>query len=99
MCVLLNLQKEILLNDIDTDKIFSNITAVYNANRRFWVEHMGGMLKHSRKTGQALDPSFLKDGFSKVQMRQCFSTLSAELSCFVTNPSQSLGFGENLLSV
>ena len=67
MCVLLNLQKEILLNDIETDRVFSNITAVYNANCEFWAQHVSTMLKHSRKTREPLNPSHLKDGFSKVQ--------------------------------
>ena len=66
MCVLLNLQKEILLNDIETDRVFSNITSVYNANCEFWTDYMSAMLKHTRKTREPLNPTHLKDGFSKV---------------------------------
>ena len=67
MCVLLNLQKEIILNEIETDKVFSNITVIYNANCQFWTKYMNTMLKHTRETRQPLNPSLLKEGFAKVE--------------------------------
>ena len=83
MCVLLNLQKEILLNDIETDRVFSNITAVYNANCEFWAQHVSTMLKHSRKTREPLNPSHLKDGFSKVQSVYVYDFFTESRSDFL----------------
>lgn len=60
---LCNLQGECLLNDIDTEKMFSNIVDVYKANLYFWLNHLLPMLKQSRETHQPLNPLIMKDGF------------------------------------
>ncbi|XP_025016475.1 uncharacterized protein LOC107361773 isoform X2 [Tetranychus urticae] len=60
---LCNLQGECLLNDIDTEKMFSNITDVYKANHYFWMHHLLPMLKASRENHQPLNPIIMKDGF------------------------------------
>ncbi|XP_053210054.1 pleckstrin homology domain-containing family G member 5-like isoform X11 [Panonychus citri] len=67
LACLCNLQSECLLNDIDTEKMFSNITEVYLANHYFWMNHLLPMLKASRESHQPLNPIIMKDGFLKFE--------------------------------
>lgn len=60
---LLSLQSECLLNDIDCDKIFSNIDEVINANLNFWKNYLLIMLNHTRYTGEPLNPLLMAKGF------------------------------------
>ncbi|XP_064598754.1 uncharacterized protein LOC135465444 [Liolophura sinensis] len=63
--VLLNLQQELVLNEIETEKLFSNINQIYLANCKFWKEHFLTVLESTRETRKPLDPSLMKDGFKK----------------------------------
>ncbi|XP_076308557.1 pleckstrin homology domain-containing family G member 5-like [Tachypleus tridentatus] len=60
---LYSLQAEGILNEIDSDKLFSNIREVYVSNHQFWVKHLLPMLIVSRTTKQKLNPVLMKDGF------------------------------------
>ena len=62
---LISLQRECLLNDIDNDKIFSNIDEIINANSIFWKNHLLVMLMHTRCTGEPLNPLLMANGFLK----------------------------------
>ncbi|XP_063879113.1 uncharacterized protein LOC135110584 isoform X3 [Scylla paramamosain] len=65
LACLCNLQNESLLNEVDTDKLFSNIQEIYFANLNFWREHVTRMLDASRSSRQPLDPTLLTDAFYK----------------------------------
>ncbi|CAL4160544.1 unnamed protein product, partial [Meganyctiphanes norvegica] len=67
MSCLYNLQKESLLTEIDTEKLFGNIQDVHSANLTFWQDHICRMLDHSRMTRQPLDPTILAEGFFKFE--------------------------------
>jgi len=58
-------------DQIEADKVFSNIGDVFYATCHFWVSHMGQVLRQARKTREVLDPCLLKAGFLVV------STVSA----------------------
>ncbi|CAL4061347.1 unnamed protein product, partial [Meganyctiphanes norvegica] len=72
---LVNLQNDLLMTEIDTQKLFSNIQDIYAANLVLWHEHIVKMLEFSRTTGQPLDPTFLFDAFCKVS---CYRTPHTE---------------------
>lgn len=84
---LCNLQNESLLCEIDTDKLFSNIQEIYNANLTFWREHICRMLEVARSSRQPLDPSLLSDGFYKFDelfhpyTRYCLDQSHCQLYC------------------
>ncbi|XP_068251164.1 LOW QUALITY PROTEIN: uncharacterized protein [Palaemon carinicauda] len=84
---LCNLQNESLLCEIDTDKLFSNIQEIYNANLTFWREHICRMLEVARSTRQPLDASLLADGFYKSDelfhpyTRYCLDQSHCQLYC------------------
>ncbi|KAF2360500.1 Dbl (DH) domain [Trinorchestia longiramus] len=59
-----NLQNEQLLNDINTELLFSNIPHIYHSNLTFWKEHISVMLAEARKTKQPLDPTLLYGAFT-----------------------------------
>lgn len=65
-CCIINLQNDAILNEIELDKAFGNISDIYQANCEFWQEHLYKVLKHSRDTHQLLNPSLAKEGFMKV---------------------------------
>ncbi|CAL4064112.1 unnamed protein product [Meganyctiphanes norvegica] len=60
-----SLQNATLLNEIEIEKLFSNIQDIYAANVTFWQEHIIKMVEHSRNTRLPLDPSILMEGFYK----------------------------------
>ena len=66
MACLCNLQAAQILNEIDTEKLFSNIPEIYVANRQFWAEHVVPMLKTARSAKAPLDPTDLREAFLKV---------------------------------
>ena len=66
MNCLCNLQNSLILCEIDTERLFCNIPEIYAANRRFWHLHVLPMLQESRQSKLPLDPSTMKDGFTKV---------------------------------
>ncbi|XP_053378872.1 pleckstrin homology domain-containing family G member 5-like isoform X3 [Mercenaria mercenaria] len=65
LCVLLNLQNELLLNEIETEKLFNNIGDIATANSDFWRNHLYKVLEESRSSGALLNPSIMKEGFQK----------------------------------
>lgn len=65
LACLISLQCECLLSDIDSDKMFSNISDVYAANIHFWNCYLFPMLQASRETGQPLDHTYMVQGFLK----------------------------------
>ncbi len=67
MACLCNLQAAQILNEIDTERLFSNLPEIYVANRQFWAEHVFPMLKNARSARAPLDPTSLRDGFLKVK--------------------------------
>jgi hypothetical protein len=67
MACLCNLQAAQILNEIDTERLFSNLPEIYVANRQFWAEHVFPMLKNARSARAPLDPTSLRDGFLKVR--------------------------------
>ena len=70
MCCLLNLQNEMLLNEIETERVFSNIMEVHNVNCEFWEKYMSQVMAHSRETKEPLDPSLMAEGFARVSSGQ-----------------------------
>ena len=66
MACLCNLQVAQILNEIDTERLFSNLPEIYVANRQFWADHVYPMLKTARSTKAPLDPTSLQEGFLKV---------------------------------
>ncbi|XP_076361468.1 uncharacterized protein LOC143252742 isoform X2 [Tachypleus tridentatus] len=70
LACLCNLQSEGILNEIDTDKLFSNVGEVYSANHRFWEIHLLPMLNTARTTKQPLQPLLMRQGF--LQFDQIF---------------------------
>lgn len=66
MACLCNLQAAQILNEIDTEKLFSNLPEIYVANRTFWADHVFPMLKLARCAKAPLDPTTLREGFIKV---------------------------------
>lgn len=84
---LCNLQNESLLNEIDTENLFSNIQEIYIANLTFWQDHIMRMVEQSRTTGQPLDPTILTEGFYKFDeifqpyTRYCLDQSNCLLYC------------------
>lgn len=66
MACLCNLQAAQILNEIDTERLFSNLPEIYVANRQFWADHVFPMLKSARHAKAPLDPTSLHHGFIKV---------------------------------
>jgi len=56
-----------VVEQIEADKVFSNIGDVFYATCHFWVSHMGQVLRQARKTREVLDPCLLKAGFLVVR--------------------------------
>ncbi|XP_045120526.1 uncharacterized protein LOC123509945 isoform X2 [Portunus trituberculatus] len=87
LACLCNLQNESLLNEVDTDKLFSNIQEIYFANLNFWREHVTRMLDASRSSRQPLDPTLLTDAFYKFDelfhpyTRYCLEQSNCQLYC------------------
>ncbi|XP_069114478.1 pleckstrin homology domain-containing family G member 5-like isoform X3 [Argopecten irradians] len=65
MCCLINLQSEQLLNEIDTERLFSNIGDIACTNCCFWENSLSKVLQNSRESRLPLNPSDMKDGFKQ----------------------------------
>ncbi|WAR13734.1 PKHG5-like protein [Mya arenaria] len=63
LCVLLNLQNELILNEIETHKLFNNISEISAANAEFWRNHLRKVLEETRNNATPLNPSLMKQGF------------------------------------
>ena len=66
LACLYNLQSQALLNDVETEKIFSNIADLQQHNCLFYETHMYKIVTTARSTGQPLDPTPLIQGFLEV---------------------------------
>ena len=75
--ILKSSQRDGLLNDIDMEKLFSNIQDVLKANLTFWKEILLPIKLKLEQTGCAMNPSHLKQGFLKVS----FSIPFADENC------------------
>ncbi|XP_072174892.1 pleckstrin homology domain-containing family G member 5-like [Diadema setosum] len=67
MCCLFNLQVEAILNEIETEKIFSNITDLETAHTSFWKDNLKGIVDKARTSGKPLnahDIAVAFEGFS-----------------------------------
>lgn len=65
MCCLINLQAEGLLNEIETEHLFGNISDVLTVNCDFWESHLLKVLLEARENRTPLNPSDMKDGFKR----------------------------------
>ncbi|XP_021339321.1 pleckstrin homology domain-containing family G member 5-like isoform X2 [Mizuhopecten yessoensis] len=65
MCCLINLQSEQLLNEIDTERLFSNIGDIAYTNSSFWENSLSKVLQSSRQSRLPLNPSDMKEGFKQ----------------------------------
>ncbi|CAM2717706.1 unnamed protein product [Rotaria socialis] len=66
--ILKSSQRDGLLNDIEMEKLFSNIKDVLNANLSFWKEILLPIKIKLEQTGCAMSPSDLKLGFLKFDI-------------------------------
>ena len=69
-----------LLNDIDMEKLFSNIQDVLNANLVFWKDILLPIKLKLEQTGCAMNPSDLRNGFLKVSL-SCLLSSASSSSC------------------
>nr|XP_022337376.1 pleckstrin homology domain-containing family G member 5-like isoform X6 [Crassostrea virginica] len=65
MCCIINLQSESLLNEIETEHLFGNISDVISVNCDFWESHLLKVLLAARENRMPLNPSDMKDGFKR----------------------------------
>ncbi|XP_033764250.1 pleckstrin homology domain-containing family G member 5-like isoform X2 [Pecten maximus] len=65
MCCLINLQSEQLLNEIDTERLFSNIGDIAYTNSSFWANSLSKVLQSARQSRLPLNPSDMKEGFKQ----------------------------------
>lgn len=62
---LLNVQQEALLNEIETERLFSNIDQILDSNCRLWQDSLSKVLDDARTHRQQLNPSVMKPAFTK----------------------------------
>lgn len=62
-----------IFNDIDMDKLFSNIQDVIEGNLLFWKNILLPIKIKLEHTGQVMNPSELKNGFLQVDLHCCLS--------------------------
>ncbi|BFZ23935.1 hypothetical protein BsWGS_26973 [Bradybaena similaris] len=60
---LINVQQESFLNEIETERLFSNIDKVFECNCVFWQQYLLPVLQRGRDCRQPLDPLLSKEGF------------------------------------
>ena len=61
-----SLQREQFLQDIDRERLFSNIQEVYQTNGIFWNEYLRHVVAEAKRTREPIRPSQLLDSFAKV---------------------------------
>ena len=64
--ILKSSQREGIFNDIDTEKLFSNIQDVLQGNVLFWKEILLPIKLKLEQDGTPMNPSDLKNGFINV---------------------------------
>ncbi|CAH1773316.1 unnamed protein product [Owenia fusiformis] len=67
LCCLLDLQNQSVLNEIETEKLFNNISDVVTANCLFWESYIFKMLQEARSSRTPLKPTMLKEAFEKFE--------------------------------
>ncbi|XP_012944341.1 pleckstrin homology domain-containing family G member 5 [Aplysia californica] len=60
---LINVQQESFLNEIETERLFSNIEHIYECNCVFWQQYLLPVLRQAREQGTPVDPLLFKSGF------------------------------------
>ena len=87
---LCNLQNNMVLTEIDTEKLFCNIPEIYAANRVFWHDYIMPMLTVSRETGEPLNPILMKEGFIRVSFlfKKDTTNIGAEILACTTGQQQ-----------
>ncbi|XP_002733447.2 pleckstrin homology domain-containing family G member 5-like [Saccoglossus kowalevskii] len=79
---LLNLQNEGILNEIDSERLFSNVLELLEKHEEFWVERLVKIVQYSKQTKQPLSAVYTADAFSKfdrkfgVYMKYCIEEFS-----------------------
>ncbi len=63
LCTLINLQASLLLNEVETEKIFSNITAIETLHTRFWKERLSKVVSNAREEKRILSATDLAVAF------------------------------------
>ncbi len=65
--ILKSSQRDGLLNDIDMEKLFSNIQDVLHGNLLFWKEILLPIKLKLEQSGSPMNPSDFKNGFINVK--------------------------------
>ena len=68
ICILKSSQHDGIFNDIDMDKLFSNIQDVLHGNLLFWKEILLPIERKLKQNGLSMNPSDLKNGFINVKL-------------------------------
>lgn len=92
--ILKSSQRDGLLNDIDMEKLFSNIQDVLNANLLFWKDILLPIKSKLEHTGCAMNPSDLKSGFLKVNLAKC---LPLEICQSLSKKKKNSGESPNVI--
>ncbi|XP_070561765.1 pleckstrin homology domain-containing family G member 5-like isoform X2 [Ptychodera flava] len=66
---LLNLQNEWLLNEIDSEKLFSNVQKLLEVHEDFWREHLVKIVQKSRQTREPLLAEPVAEAFRNFEER------------------------------
>ncbi|XP_071805283.1 pleckstrin homology domain-containing family G member 5-like isoform X1 [Asterias amurensis] len=66
LCTLINLQASLMLNEVETEKIFSNISAIETLHTRFWKDRLSKVISNARQEKRilsAIDLAVAFEGF------------------------------------
>jgi len=94
--ILKSSQRDGLLNDIDMDKLFSNIQDVLNANLLFWKDILLPIKIKLEQTGCAMNPSDLKNGFLKVNISIFLVSLTSKMS-IINKKKKNSSYTQNVI--
>jgi hypothetical protein len=94
--ILKSSQRDGLLNDIDMDKLFSNIQDVLNANLLFWKDILLPIKIKLEQTGCAMNPSDLKNGFLKVNFPIFLGSLTSKMS-IINKKKKNSSYTQNVI--
>jgi len=94
--ILKSSQRDGLLNDIDMEKLFSNIQDVLNANLLFWKDILLPIKIKLEETGCAMNPSDLKNGFLKVNFSIFLVSLTSKMS-IIRKKKKNSSYTENVI--
>ncbi|KAK7487689.1 hypothetical protein BaRGS_00021108, partial [Batillaria attramentaria] len=90
---LLNVQQESLLNEIETERLFSNIDKILESNCKLWQDSLCKVLEDARSHHHPLNPSIMKPSFTRefqkvvdpytrycMEQKQCLEYMKARHS-------------------